>query len=132
MDLFFQDPNIVRVPPEEVRLLDVKITPQPKVGRVKIFIELTPFMKRPNINVSISNKAGKEIAHTSILETMLPKMEFTMHLREAEQGDEYNVDTWVYYQRMPEPSETGEELPLPDPMIVDRSRTTFILPLVEI
>ena len=131
MDIFFQDPNIVRVPPEEVRLLDVKITPQPKSGRVKIFIELTPFMKRPNINVSIINKAGKEVAHASILETMLPKMEFTMHLREAEQGSEYSADMWVYYQRMPEPSEIGAEIPLPDPMIVDRSKTTFILPLME-
>ncbi len=131
MDIFFQDPNIVRVPPEEVRLLDVKVTPHPKSGRVKIFIELTPFMKRPNINVSITNKAGKEIAHTSILETMLPKMEFTMHLHEAEHGSEYSVDTWVYYQRMPEPSEIAVEIPLPDPMIVDRAKTTFILPHME-
>jgi hypothetical protein len=131
MDIFFQDPNIVRVPPEEVRLLDVKVTPQPESGRVKIYIELTPFMKRPNVNVSITNKAGKEIAHTSILETMLPKMEFTMHLRQPEPGSEYSVDTWVYYQRMPEPSEIAVEIPLPDPMIVDRSKTTFILPLVE-
>ena len=131
MDIFFQDPNIVRVPPEEVRLLDVKVTPQPKSGRVKIFIELTPFMKRPNINVSIINKANQEVAHTSILETMLPKMEFTMHLREAEQGSEYSADTWVYYQQIPGPSETGEEISLPDPMIVDRSKTTFIFPLME-
>jgi hypothetical protein len=81
--------------------------------------------------VSITNKVGKEIAHTSILETMLPKMEFTMHLRQPEPGSEYSVDTWVYYQRMPEPSEIAVEIPLPDPMIVDRSKTTFILPLVE-
>ena len=128
MDIFFQDPNIVRVPPEEVRLLDVKITPQPKVGRVKIFIELTPFMKRPNVNVSITNKAGKEIAQTSILETMLPNWNSPCTLRDAEQGAEYSVDTWVYYQRMPEPSEIAVEIPLPDPMIVDRSRMTFMLP----
>jgi hypothetical protein len=131
MDIFFQDPNIVRVPPEEVRLLDVIVTPQPKSGRVKIYIELTPFMKRPNVNVSITNKAGKEIAHTTILETMLPKMEFTMHLRQPEQGSEYSADIWVYYQRLPEPSEIAVEIPLPDPMIVDRTKTTFILPLVK-
>ena len=131
MDIFFQDPNIVRVPPEEVRLLDVKVTPQPNAGRVKIYIELTPFMKRPNVRVSIIDIAGKEVAHTSILETMLPKMEFTMHIRQPEQGSEYNVDTCVYYQQMPEPSETAVEIPLPDPLIVDRHKATFILPLVE-
>lgn len=131
MDIFFQDPNIIRVPPEEVRLLEVKVSPQAKGGRVKIYIELTPFIKRPNISVSITDKAGKEVAHTSILETMLPKMEFTMHLRAPEQGSEYGVDTRVYYQRMPEPSETGVEIPLPDPQIVDRQQATFILPPVE-
>ncbi len=131
MDIFFQDPNIIRVPPEEVRLLEVKVSPQANGGRVKIFIELTPFMKRPNIRVSITDKAGKEVAHTSILETMLPKMEFTMHLRQPEQGSEYSVDTWVYYQHMPEPSESTEEIPLPDALIVDRHKATFLLPLVE-
>jgi hypothetical protein len=131
MDIFFQDPNVVRAPPEEVRLLEVKVMPQPNGGRVKIYLELTPFMKRPNLNVSITDAIGKEVAHTSILETMLPKMEFTMHIRQPEQGGEYSVDTWVYYQRMPEPSETAVEIPLPDPMIVDRHKATFILPQTE-
>ena len=81
--------------------------------------------------MTITDLTGKEVAHTSILETMLPKMEFTMHLRQPEPGSEYNVDMCVYYQRMPEPSETAVEIPLPDPMIVDRQKTTFIFPLVE-
>lgn len=131
MDIFFQDPNIVRVPPEEVRLLELVVTPLPNSGRVKIFLELTPFKKRPNVNVSITDKSGKEVSHTSILETMLPKMEFTMHIRQPKQGGEYRVETYVYYQHLPEPSETSGESPLPDPMIVDRRKATFILPGVE-
>ena len=127
MDIFFQDPNVVRVPPEEVRLREVKVTPQPNSGRVKIYLELTPFMKRPNIKVSIFDAAGKEAAQTTILETMLPKMEFTMHLRQPEQGREYSVETTVYYQRMPEPSETPVDIQLPEAMIVDQHMTTFIL-----
>jgi hypothetical protein len=131
MNIFYQDPNEIRLAPEEVRLIEVKVTPQPKDGRVKIYLELTPFMKRPNVNVTITDASGKEAAHTSILESMLPKMEFTMHLREPEQGSEYSVDACVYYQRMPEPSETPVDIPLPDPVVVDTHKVTFILPKLE-
>ena len=127
MDIFFTDPNVVRMPPEEVRLRDVQITPQPESGRVKVYLELTPFQKRPNISVSITSSTGKEAARTTILETMLTKLELTIHLREPEPGSEYSVETSVYYQKLPQPSEEEVEVQLPEPMIVDRQKTTFIL-----
>jgi hypothetical protein len=127
MDIFFNDPNIVRLPPEEVRLRDVQITPQPESGRVKIHLELTPFQKRPNISVSITSSTGKEAARTTILETMLTKLELTIHLREPEPGSEYSVEISVYYQKLPQPSEEEVEVQLPEPMIVDRQKTTFIM-----
>lgn len=128
MNIFFQDPNETRLPPEEVRLVEVKVIPQPNGNRVKIFLELTPFIKRPNVIVAITNASGKEVAHTNILEAILPKIEFTMHLRTPEHGGEYAVETSVYYQRMPAPDETSVEIQLPDPMVVDRHTMTFILP----
>jgi hypothetical protein len=131
MDFFFQDPNEVRLPPEQVRLRELQVTPQPGGTRVKIYLELTPFKKRPNVEVTITSATGKEAAHTSILEAMLHKMEFTMHLREPVPGSRYDVETIVYYQKLPEPSETPGDIPLPDPMIVDRHETTFTLLLLE-
>lgn len=131
MDIFFRDPNEIRLPPEEVRLGKVQVTPQPNGGRVKIYLELTPFIKRPNISVIIASASGKEVAHTNILETMLPKLEFTMHLREPGPGSEYSIETTVYYQRLPEPSDVPMDVQLPDPLIVDHSKTTFILPHLE-
>jgi hypothetical protein len=128
MDIFFNDPNVVRLPPEEVRLREVKVAPQPESGRVKIHLELTPFQKRPNISIIITNDAGKEAARTTILETMLTKLEFTMHLREPERSIEYTIETIVYYQKIPPPGEAEVEIELPDPMIVDQHKTTFILP----
>jgi hypothetical protein len=128
MNLFFHDPDEIRVPPEDVRLREVIVAPQPESGRVKIHLELTPFQKRPNISVSITNTAGKEAARTTILETMLSKLEFTMHLREPEQGNEYTLETTVYYQKIPQPSEAEVEIQLADPMIVDQHKTTFVLP----
>ena len=131
MDIFFRDPNEIRLAPEEVRLNKVQITPQVNGSQVKIYLELTPFMKRPNVEVTITAGSGKEVAHTSILEIMLPKLEFTMHLREPEPGKEYNFETKVYYQRMPEPSDVPMDMPLPEPKIVDRHIATFILPPLD-
>ena len=131
MNIFSQDLNEIRLSPEEVRLLKVQITSLSNGNRVKIYLELTPFMKRLNVNVTIKDASGKQVAHTSILETMLAKMEFTMHLHEPEQGREYSVETSVYYQRMPEPSESSVDIQLPDPLVVDHHKSTFILPQME-
>ncbi len=127
MDIFFNDPNIVRLPPEEVRLREVRITPQADSGRVKVHLELTPFQKRPDLSVSITSSSGSEAARTTILETMLTKLELTMHLRAPEPGSEYTIETIVYYQKLPQPSEQEVEILLPEPMIVDRQKKTFVL-----
>jgi hypothetical protein len=131
MNIFLRDPNEIRLPPEEVRLIKVQITPQPAGSRIKIYLELTPFMMRPNISVSITAPSGEEVAHSSILETMLPKLEFTMHLRQAEPASEYTVEASVYYQQLPILDEPSAEVPLPDPMMVDHYKSTFVYPQLE-
>jgi hypothetical protein len=125
--IFLQDPNEIRLSPEEVRLTKVEVNPRPDSKQVKVHLELTPFMKRPNIEVSIFLRPGNEVGHTNILETMLHKLEFTVHLRQVQAGDELYMETIVYYQNLPEPSETPVDVPLPDPMIVDRDTTIFKL-----
>jgi hypothetical protein len=127
MNIFLHDPNEIRLPPEEVRLTKVEIKPRPDDWQVKVHLELTPFMKRPSIEVSIFSAAGKEVGHTNILETMMHMLEFTMHLRHVEAGDELTVQTTVYYQKLPEPSDTPLDLPLADPLIVDRNITAIRL-----
>lgn len=128
MDFFLQDPNEVRLPPEEVRLLNMDATPLPGNRRVKVHLELTPFKKRPNVEVTITAPSGKRAAYSNILETMLRKLEFTMHLRQVEPGVEYTIESVVYYQQLPEPAEEPMDLPLPEPTVVDRRKTTFTLP----
>jgi hypothetical protein len=126
MDIFFNDPNVVRLPPEEVRLREVQITAQPESGRVKIHLELTPFLKRPDVSLTITDTSGREAARATILETMLAKLELTMHLRDPIQGSEYTLETLVYYQKLPQPSDEQVEIQLPDPMVVDQRKTMFV------
>jgi hypothetical protein len=128
MSIFFQDPHEVRLPPEQVRLKSVQVSPTSKSGRIKLQIELTPFQKRPNVEVSISDSSGKEAAHATILETMLAKLEVTMHIREFKPGAEYRMETKVYYQQLPETAPEPVEIPLPKPLVVDQRVTTFSLP----
>ncbi len=46
MDIFFQDLNEVRLPPEEVRLNKMQAEPLLDGSRVKVILELTPFIKK--------------------------------------------------------------------------------------
>ena len=131
MDIFSQDPNDVRLRPEEVRLREVQAMPLLDGNRVKVLVELTPFIKRPNLEITITTASGKEVAHASILETMLRKVELIMHVRESEPGNEYTLESTVYYQSLPEPSDNPMDLTLPDPMIVDRQKVIFLLPPSE-
>ncbi len=128
MDIFLQDPDEVRLPPEEVRLLEVQVTPEPNGRRVKVFMELTPFRKRPNLEVTVTDASGRVAARASILETMLRKLEFNLHLREPEPGSEYTIESSVYYQKLPEPSDSPADVPLPEPLVVDHHKVTFVLP----
>jgi hypothetical protein len=128
MNPFFQDPNEIRLPPEQVRLVEVQVFPVGQSGRVKLNLKLTPFQKKPCLDVTISDADGRETAHTSILEAMLPELEFTMHLRQPHPGSEYTFEVVVYYQKLPDATDTPIDLPLPEPWVVDRYSTTFTLP----
>ncbi len=131
MDFFLQEPEEGRLPPESVRLRDLHITPHPNGDKVKINLELSPFKQRPNIELTIFDPSGTEVAHSNILETMLKKLEFVMHIRHPIPGGEYRLSVLVYYQKLPEPGEIEVDLPIPEAMVVDRRESTFSLPRLE-
>ncbi len=105
--------------------------PHPQGKRVKLSLELTPFKQRPNIDVTIFDDSGIPAAQASILEAVLNKMEFVMHLRRPVPGSHYRVEVCVYYQKLPEPTEAQVDMPLPEPLVVDRQETTFYLPPMD-
>jgi hypothetical protein len=128
MSIFLRDPNEVRLPPEEVRLKKVHVTPLPNGRRVRIALELTPFQQPPSVEVTIATSSGKQVSQATILETMLPKLELTMHLREFDPGGIYDVETRVYYQLLPEASKEPMDIDLPEPKVVDQKVMTFTFP----
>jgi hypothetical protein len=128
MDIFFQDLSEVPLPPEDVRIRELRAEPWLDGRRVGIYLEVTPFQRPPNAEINITNADEEEIAQVSIIETMNPKMEFNMHLRESSPGESYQVRVVLYYQsELPESPESEVAEERPEPMIVDRSQVTFVI-----
>ena len=136
MDIFFQDPSDIPLPPEEVRIRQFRAEPWPDHRRVRIYLEITPFQKRPNGEIQITDAPGNEVANLSIIETIDHKMDFTVHLRADEIGGQYTASALVYYYEQEPPNPEGKNgeaedqpSPLPTKMkVVDEAHTTFEIP----
>ena len=96
MDFFFPEDNLNRMTPEETRITDLSAEPYPDGYRVRVNVQITPFQKRPHIEVTLKDATGNEIASTSIVEPMSWKLEFTMHIR-GELNNPYTLDAKLYY-----------------------------------
>lgn len=127
MDIFFQDPSVIPLPPNEVRIRNLSAEPRPDGRRVRVYLELTPFLKRPSGELSVSDPAGEEAASASIVESMTPKMEFTLHLRGEPQPGKYRLHAAIFY--LAESDQGSAEAP-PDVTqrtIVDQAQVEFEL-----
>lgn len=110
-DIFFTDASEAPVPPEEVRIRELEAEPRADGWRVAVRTALTPFQQRPNIEVRITNEAGREVAALSVVEAIDAVMDFTMHLREPEPGGEYKLSLRVFYVDLEvHAAEEGEEV----------------------
>jgi len=126
MDIFFTDPTDIPLPPNEVRIRSLRARVWPDGRRVRVDLEITPFLKRPNGEILISDAQGNELANISIIETMDPKMEFTLHLRGSDHQGPYRVDAMSFYNEETEQPADSEAPPEPSKQIVvDRAETAF-------
>ncbi len=70
------------LPPQEVRIQGLRAEPWSEDGRrLRIHLDVTPFLERPSIEVAIANENGDVLSSISIIETIDAHMAFTMHLR---------------------------------------------------
>jgi hypothetical protein len=101
-DIFFTESSEAPVPPNEVRVRTLTAVPRRDGKRIDVHAALTPFQKRPNIEVAITNAAGDEVAAINVVEAIDPNMDFTMHLREQHSGGHYVVKMRVFYANIEE------------------------------
>jgi len=100
MDFFLPEDNLTRSLPEETRITGLSVQTYPDGRRLRINLEVTPFQKRPYIEVTLVNSLDEEIASTSIVEPLSWKLEFTMHLR-GEIRNPYTLKARLYYPEGP-------------------------------
>lgn len=134
MDLFLQDPNDIPLPSDEVRIRELQVDPLPDNKRIRISLEITPFQMRPNIEIVITNENEEESGSLTIIESIDPKMEFTVHLKDDEPNGQYTVSSQIYYYvddqnteaKASQLEEGIHQLPT-NVKIVDSRQTTFVI-----
>ncbi len=133
MDLFFQDPNEIPLPPEEVRIRAFTVEPYPDGRRVRVSLEVDPFQKRPSFDIVITDAGGEEVAQTTIIETMTRKLDVTLHLRRPPPAEnqlpaEVGAPSFIAAATLFfAPQVSPEDVKLPERTVVDRAETTFEL-----
>jgi len=132
MDINFHDPSDIPLPPDEVRIRELRVEPFQDRRRVRLFIEITPFQQKPNCEIKIFTQSGSETASLSIIEAIDYKMQFTVHLKDESTSGEYVAAMEVYYfepgqaDQAPEPVRDGETHQLPDRVKpVDQRQVAF-------
>ena len=128
MEIFFQDPDDVPVGPEEVRIRKLTATPYPDGRRVRVYLEITPFLQKPDAEMRIMSLDRQEMAHVSIIETIDPKMELTLHMPASTTPGKYYLEAMVFYR--PPEAETEAAVPpaAADRTVVDQSQLEFHIP----
>ncbi len=128
MTISFFEPGDVPQPPDNVKIEHLSAKPSEDGWRVKIEVHVTPFQQRPNIEIQLIHNPDQHpisVADLSIIETMHPKMEFTMHVRNiAEPQGDYVLNTVLYYR--PSPQEGDESVAPPE--VKDRKSVAFTFP----
>lgn len=91
------------LPPQEVRILDLRAEPWAEDGRrVRVYLDVTPFLERPNMEMNIIDAEGLSIASISIIEGIDDHLTFTMHIRGPELHNPYTLAASVYYPELGE------------------------------
>ena len=96
LEFFFPEDNLNRATPEETDITALSVEPYPDGRRLHVHIEMTPFQKRPHLDIDIINGDGDEVATANVVEPMNWKIEFTMHLR-GELKNPYKLEAKLFY-----------------------------------
>lgn len=111
---FFDDPEQMPRSREAVEINEIGVQLYPDGRRVAVGLALTPFIERPSLEVRVRNGLGFPAGSTTVIETLESNFTLTLHLRDSQPSNPYQLEVIVYYAR------PGEE-----PTIVHQKSVTF-------
>lgn len=89
------------LPPQEVRAIALLAEPWPDSSRrVRITLEITPFIERPNLEVTLLDENNFEVSSINIIESIDARMTFTMHIRREESNGPYTLSVKIVYPEL--------------------------------
>jgi len=94
---FFDDGFELPKAREDVRLKNLGLFVYEDGRRVAVGFELTPFRERPSLEVTATNARGEHAGSMTVIEALNPNFSLTMHLRDSEPTDLYDIEVVVYY-----------------------------------
>lgn len=94
---FFDEPGEGPKPREEVRIKQLGLYLHEDRRRVAVGFDITPFLERPSIQVTITNPAGEKVGSLHVIESLETNFSLTVHLRDPEPADTYKVEATLYY-----------------------------------
>lgn len=127
MEIFFQDPSEIPLPPDEIRIKEFSIKEWLDKVRIKIFIKIDKFQQRPNIDVLILSIDGRdEYSVTSIVGLVTQEIELIIHFRGSHEPGEYLLRSILFYTtQSPLINETSFEKPSISNKIIDQKDIIF-------
>lgn len=96
-EIDFVEPDEVPQPPEAVKIESLNARVYPDGRRVRVDVKLTPFLERPNLEFTITNTGGQEVASLSIIESMDHTFEMTVHLRGPQPSGRHTLRGELFY-----------------------------------
>jgi hypothetical protein len=126
MDIHFTDLSEVPLPPNEVRIREFEVEPYPDRNRLRLSLELTPFLKPPSSEIFVTDLLGNQVASVNIIEAIDPKMQLTLHLRIPNPQGEFTARVLVFYTEDLEDVTEGDQIIGPPArQIVDEREVIF-------
>lgn len=96
MEVFFPEDHLQRATPEETRITSLHAEPYPDGRRLRVALEMTPFQKRPYLEVLLRDADNEELSSAAIVEPLSWKLEFTMHVR-GDTTEPLTLEARLYY-----------------------------------
>ena len=124
MDIYLSDPSEIPLPPSEVRIRDLQVKTGSDRDRLHVYLEVDPFQRKPNLDITIYDLEGFEIAGTSIIESMVRKMEFTMLFRKKLGRGKFRLVSALFYVKIDQPDEGEGNI---DRQVIDTREVFFSL-----